>query len=53
MDSLLFISDLFLCLAVTGRPCVVNGLVAADGTKWDDECNTCQCKNGKVSYTKV
>ncbi|XP_067115231.1 protein jagged-1b-like isoform X2 [Osmerus mordax] len=41
------------CQEVTGRPCVVNGLVAADGTKWDDECNTCQCNNGKVSCTKI
>lgn len=41
------------CFAVTGRPCVVNTLVAVDGTKWDDDCNTCQCHNGKVTCTKV
>uniref|UniRef100_A0A674EYA6 Delta-like protein n=1 Tax=Salmo trutta TaxID=8032 RepID=A0A674EYA6_SALTR len=41
------------CQEVTGRPCVVNGLVAVDGTKWDDDCNTCQCHNGKVTCTMI
>ncbi|XP_010871355.2 protein jagged-1b-like isoform X1 [Esox lucius] len=41
------------CQEVTGRPCVVNGRVAADGTKWEDDCNTCQCNNGMVSCTKI
>uniref|UniRef100_A0A8C7UKF1 Delta-like protein n=1 Tax=Oncorhynchus mykiss TaxID=8022 RepID=A0A8C7UKF1_ONCMY len=41
------------CQEVAGRPCVVSGLVAVDGTKWDDDCNTCQCHNGKVTCTMV
>lgn len=24
-----------------------------DGAKWDDDCNTCQCLNGKVTCSKV
>ncbi|CDQ60583.1 unnamed protein product [Oncorhynchus mykiss] len=41
------------CQEVAGRPCVVSGLVAVDGTKWDDDCNTCQCHNGKVTCTMI
>ncbi|XP_035263180.1 protein jagged-1a isoform X3 [Anguilla anguilla] len=40
------------CQEVTGRPCVTNGRVAADGTRWEEDCNTCQCHNGKSTCTK-
>uniref|UniRef100_A0A6Q2XBJ5 Delta-like protein n=1 Tax=Esox lucius TaxID=8010 RepID=A0A6Q2XBJ5_ESOLU len=36
-----------------GRPCSVNGRLTADGGKWDEDCNTCQCFNKKVVCTKV
>lgn len=35
------------------KPCSVNGHVALDGVKWDEDCNTCHCSNGKVVCTKV
>ncbi|XP_030635392.1 protein jagged-1a isoform X2 [Chanos chanos] len=41
------------CQEVSGRPCVVGDHVTADGAKWDEDCNTCQCKNGKVTCTKI
>ncbi|KAG9339044.1 hypothetical protein JZ751_024239 [Albula glossodonta] len=41
------------CEEVTRRPCITNGRVTADGTKWDEDCNTCQCQNGKITCTKM
>lgn len=38
---------------VTRKPCSVNGHVTLDGVKWDEDCNTCHCSNGKVVCTKV
>uniref|UniRef100_A0A7N6B2V0 Delta-like protein n=1 Tax=Anabas testudineus TaxID=64144 RepID=A0A7N6B2V0_ANATE len=38
------------CQEVTRRSCSVNGHVIPDGTKWDEECNTCYCSNGKVMW---
>ncbi|KAF1394521.1 hypothetical protein PFLUV_G00001180 [Perca fluviatilis] len=36
-----------------GRPCLVSGgLLAQDGSRWDDDCNTCRCHNGRISCTK-
>ncbi|EMP31745.1 Protein jagged-1 [Chelonia mydas] len=40
------------CQEVTGRPCINSGRVMPDGAKWDDDCNTCQCWNGKVACSK-
>lgn len=42
-----------VCALVSGRPCLVQGLVALDGTRWDQDCNSCYCNNGRVSCTKV
>lgn len=39
--------------SVTGRPCITTVRVMPDGAKWDDDCNTCQCLNGKVTCSKV
>lgn len=39
--------------SVTGRPCITSVRVMPDGAKWDDDCNTCQCLNGKVTCSKV
>lgn len=39
--------------AVMRKPCSVNGHVTLDGVKWDEDCNTCHCSNGKVLCTKV
>ncbi|TMS04428.1 Protein jagged-1b [Larimichthys crocea] len=41
------------CQEVTRKPCSVNGHVTPDGVKWDDDCNTCHCSNGKVVCTKM
>lgn len=43
----------FFFNTVTRKPCSVNGHVTPDGVKWDDDCNTCHCSNGKVVCTKV
>ncbi|KAJ8412759.1 hypothetical protein AAFF_G00117100 [Aldrovandia affinis] len=41
------------CQEVMGTPCFTNGRVASEGTKWDEDCNTCQCQNSKVVCTKM
>ncbi|KAM8860063.1 protein jagged-1b [Spinachia spinachia] len=41
------------CQEVIRKPCSVNGHVTPDGLKWDEDCNTCQCLNGKVLCTKM
>ncbi|XP_041959400.1 LOW QUALITY PROTEIN: protein jagged-1a [Alosa sapidissima] len=41
------------CQEVTGRPCITSTRVAADATKWMEDCNTCQCHNGKITCTKM
>uniref|UniRef100_A0A7N8XL17 Delta-like protein n=1 Tax=Mastacembelus armatus TaxID=205130 RepID=A0A7N8XL17_9TELE len=41
------------CQEVTRKSCSVNGHVMADGTKWEEDCNTCHCSNGKVVCTKM
>ncbi|XP_070697001.1 protein jagged-1b-like [Pempheris klunzingeri] len=41
------------CQEVTRKPCSVNGHVTPDGAKWEDDCNTCHCSNGKVVCTKM
>uniref|UniRef100_A0A3Q1DHM6 Delta-like protein n=1 Tax=Amphiprion ocellaris TaxID=80972 RepID=A0A3Q1DHM6_AMPOC len=40
------------CQDVLGRPCVLGGLLALDGSRWDDDCNSCSCNNRKVTCTK-
>uniref|UniRef100_A0A8C8YJ51 Delta-like protein n=1 Tax=Prolemur simus TaxID=1328070 RepID=A0A8C8YJ51_PROSS len=41
------------CQEVSGRPCITMGSVIPDGAKWDDDCNTCQCMNGRIACSKV
>ncbi|XP_073484368.1 protein jagged-1 [Aquarana catesbeiana] len=41
------------CQEVTGKSCLINGHATPDGAKWDDDCNACQCLNGKVACSKV
>ncbi|KAM4607893.1 protein jagged-1b [Polymixia lowei] len=41
------------CQEVTRRPCSVNGHPTPDGAKWDEDCNTCHCANGKVVCTRM
>ncbi|XP_075875032.1 protein jagged-1b [Nelusetta ayraudi] len=41
------------CHEVTRKSCSVNGHAKLDGAKWDDDCNTCHCYNGKVVCTKM
>uniref|UniRef100_A0A671N7X0 Delta-like protein n=1 Tax=Sinocyclocheilus anshuiensis TaxID=1608454 RepID=A0A671N7X0_9TELE len=37
----------------TGKTCHYAGLQFPHGSRWEEECNTCQCVNGKVECTKV
>lgn len=39
--------------AVSGGRCLVGGLVAEDGSRWDDDCNTCQCHDGRITCSLV
>uniref|UniRef100_A0A3B4Z5A1 Delta-like protein n=1 Tax=Stegastes partitus TaxID=144197 RepID=A0A3B4Z5A1_9TELE len=41
------------CQDVSGRSCVFGGQVALDGSRWNDDCNSCSCNNGKVTCTKL
>ncbi|KAI1897769.1 hypothetical protein AGOR_G00086680 [Albula goreensis] len=36
-----------------GKACRYAGLQFPNGTRWEEECNTCQCVNGNVGCTKV
>uniref|UniRef100_A0A8C1PZX8 Delta-like protein n=1 Tax=Cyprinus carpio TaxID=7962 RepID=A0A8C1PZX8_CYPCA len=38
---------------ITGKPCIDNGQVTADGAKWEEDCNICQCQHGKIHCTMV
>lgn len=40
-------------LLVNRHPCTDAGRVIADGARWDKDCNTCYCHNGRVTCTKV
>ncbi|KAF3842281.1 hypothetical protein F7725_024232 [Dissostichus mawsoni] len=40
------------CHEETKKHCSVNGHVVLDGLRWDEDCNTCHCSNGKVVCTK-
>lgn len=47
---------LCLCCAAVigiGKTCHYSGLQFPHGSRWEEECNTCQCVNGKVECTKV
>ncbi|XP_072565591.1 protein jagged-1b [Paramormyrops kingsleyae] len=41
------------CQEVTGQHCVIGSRAIPDGTRWDEDCNICQCHNGKVTCTKM
>uniref|UniRef100_A0A665T409 Delta-like protein n=1 Tax=Echeneis naucrates TaxID=173247 RepID=A0A665T409_ECHNA len=41
------------CQEVSGRPCLVGGLMVLDGSRWDEDCNICRCHNGRVACTKL
>uniref|UniRef100_W5LHF9 Delta-like protein n=1 Tax=Astyanax mexicanus TaxID=7994 RepID=W5LHF9_ASTMX len=41
------------CQEVTGRPCMVGGRMVADGSRWEEDCNSCYCQNGRTSCTKL
>ncbi|KAK1795958.1 hypothetical protein P4O66_009059 [Electrophorus voltai] len=36
-----------------GKVCHYNGLQFPHSSRWDEDCNSCQCANGKVECTKV
>ncbi|XP_078593136.1 protein jagged-1-like isoform X1 [Branchiostoma floridae x Branchiostoma japonicum] len=35
------------------QPCWGSGGLFAHGTKWEDECNTCSCRNGEVVCSQI
>ncbi|KAF0036935.1 hypothetical protein F2P81_009809 [Scophthalmus maximus] len=41
------------CRDAAGRPCVVRGLEALDGSRWDDDCNSCRCRDGRVACSQL
>nr|XP_046232806.1 protein jagged-1a-like isoform X3 [Scatophagus argus] len=41
------------CQEASGRPCEVGGLLAPDGSRWDEDCNRCRCHNGRIGCTKL
>uniref|UniRef100_A0A673CAD7 Delta-like protein n=1 Tax=Sphaeramia orbicularis TaxID=375764 RepID=A0A673CAD7_9TELE len=41
------------CQKASQRPCVVGGSVTPDGSRWDEDCNNCQCNDGRISCTKL
>ncbi|XP_067845550.1 protein jagged-1b [Heptranchias perlo] len=41
------------CQEVTGRACILKDSVVSHGAKWDEDCNGCQCHNGRVACTKM
>uniref|UniRef100_A0A8D3DAQ3 Delta-like protein n=1 Tax=Scophthalmus maximus TaxID=52904 RepID=A0A8D3DAQ3_SCOMX len=41
------------CHEVTRKPCSVGGHITPDGVKWEEDCNTCHCSNGKVVCTRM
>jgi len=46
-------NPLLVSFTVIGRPCIANGQVTADGAKWEENCNLCQCQNGRIHCTMV
>ncbi|KAK2817570.1 hypothetical protein Q5P01_025761 [Channa striata] len=41
------------CQEVSGRPCVFRGTATLDGSKWNEDCNSCHCSNGRVACTQL
>ncbi|XP_069385643.1 protein jagged-1a-like isoform X2 [Paralichthys olivaceus] len=41
------------CQEVSGGSCVVGGLVALDGSRWDEDCNTCRCHKGRITCSEL
>ncbi|CAB1437992.1 unnamed protein product [Pleuronectes platessa] len=41
------------CQEVMGGSCVVGGLVALDGSTWDEDCNTCRCHKGRIDCSEL
>lgn len=53
--SMSWFRDYLLCDPVIGigKTCHYTGLQFPHGSRWEEDCNTCQCINGKVECTKV
>uniref|UniRef100_A0A674CXL6 Delta-like protein n=1 Tax=Salmo trutta TaxID=8032 RepID=A0A674CXL6_SALTR len=41
------------CQEWIGKACRYSGLQFPHGSRWEEECNTCQCVNGSVRCSKV
>ncbi|XP_062236908.1 protein jagged-1a-like isoform X2 [Platichthys flesus] len=41
------------CQEVMGGSCVFDGLVALDGSTWDEDCNTCHCHKGTITCSEL
>uniref|UniRef100_A0A8C7ZLS3 Jagged canonical Notch ligand 1 n=1 Tax=Oryzias sinensis TaxID=183150 RepID=A0A8C7ZLS3_9TELE len=42
-----------LCQEAADRPCVHGGVKALHGSRWNEDCNSCRCLNGRVTCTKL
>uniref|UniRef100_A0A8C9FHM5 Jagged canonical Notch ligand 2 n=1 Tax=Pavo cristatus TaxID=9049 RepID=A0A8C9FHM5_PAVCR len=36
-----------------GKPCWLKGMTFPHGSRWDQECNSCHCLDGRIDCTKV
>ncbi|XP_069577733.1 protein jagged-1a-like [Brachyistius frenatus] len=41
------------CHEGSRRPCRIIGSLVLDGSRWDVDCNSCRCNNGRVACTKL
>uniref|UniRef100_A0A3P9JJ03 Delta-like protein n=1 Tax=Oryzias latipes TaxID=8090 RepID=A0A3P9JJ03_ORYLA len=42
-----------LCQEAADRPCVHGGVKALHASRWNEDCNSCRCLNGRVTCTKL
>uniref|UniRef100_A0A3P9MGT0 Delta-like protein n=1 Tax=Oryzias latipes TaxID=8090 RepID=A0A3P9MGT0_ORYLA len=42
-----------LCQEAADRPCAHGGVKALHGSRWNEDCNSCRCLNGRVTCTKL
>lgn len=36
-----------------GKPCWLKGMTFPHGSRWEQECNSCHCLDGRIDCTKV
>lgn len=53
LSFLILVVTWLVSLTVNRHPCMDSGRVVADGARWEKDCNTCTCHNGRIACTKV